>query len=81
MVGRVGHDVRSGNNRRGKAEVAQPPKRERRKAAAFRSSVQRGGQREFEDLLAVLIFSPVRWEWMGRWFGFVQQRQSSDTAF
>ena len=38
-------------------------------------------QREFEDLLAVLIFSPVRWGWMGRWFGFVQQRQSSDTDF
>jgi len=27
------------------------------------------------------IFSPVRWEWISRWFGFVQQRQSSDTAF
>ena len=25
-------------------------------------TLQRGVQREFEDLLAVLIFSPVRWE-------------------
>ncbi len=33
----------------------------RRLAGCFMCAL---GQREFEDLLAVLIFSPVRWEWI-----------------
>ena len=55
--------------------------RNRGKPGVNSVTLQRGRQRVFKDLLAVLEVSPVRWEWISCWFGFVQQRQSSDTAF